>query len=420
MKISNRKFKKLARAVFFSLSLLILINLLFMFVSYVETQNLQGGIVRPNLNEMTNAYKNIQFNYADVQNHILLMKNGYEKINTQVHQFNFTKRHINWAYFPLYPVFGNLVNLIIESPFWSLWIINQLVLLSAFVGFYYWNKAYISGSGGIFSAWLILLFFTLPPLGYFVNFLVLPGFLLAVVFFTLRNWLQSPQKNLTSFWICATACFLIGLSRFQGLLLNASLLLILLIITCWYKKPLGKAKVFLLFLANIFPSIIIMIIFKYYANDPFAWAKTQISWGRSFTWPWNPIIKYWKSGLVFNLFNDELIFTCFRLSVFFIFAVLAARTLIFKKKVLKTFIWRRFDLAFINLGFIVISLGLLILPLTQGVLLSAHRYMTLAFLLIIIFLEQRKRIPLLAVLFLLFVRAAEFTLFFQGSRAFVW
>ena len=420
MEIRNQKIKKLTRAAFFSLSLLTLINLLFMFVLYVETQNLHGEIVRPNLNELTNAYKNIQLNYADVQNHILLMKNGYEKIDTQAHKFNFTKRHINWAYFPLYPILGNLINIITQSPFWSLWIINQLVLLSAFIGFYYWNKAHISGSAGLFSAWLILLFFILPPLGYFVNFLVLPGFLLATVFFTLRNWLQSPQENLVSFWISVTACFLIGLSRFQGILLNASLLLILLIITCWYKKPLGKVRILLLFLANILPSIIIMIIFKYYANDPFAWAKIQISWGRSFAWPWNPIIKYWKSGLVFNLFNDELILTCFRLSVFIIFAILATKTIIFKKKVLKTFIWRRHDESFINLGFIIISLGLLILPLTQGVLLSAHRYMSLAFLLILVFLEQGRRIPLMAILFLLFVRAAEFTLFFQGSRAFIW
>lgn len=271
------------------------------------------------------------------------------------------------------------------------------------------------------SAWLILLFFILSPLCYFINFMILPGILLGIIFFALRKWLNSPQEHRTAFWILVISSFLVGFSRFQGMLLNASLLIFLFIIIVWYKKSLGIKKAVILFLANIFPMVITMGIFKYYANDPFAWAKIQAAWGVSFSWPWTAIIRYWKSGLVFNLFSDDLFFTSFRLLVFFTFICLATKIIIFNKNFIQNFILRRYGDSFINLYFIAISFGLLILPLLQGVLLAAHRLMTLAFLTILIWFEQdRRRISIFIILFLIVVRAVEFTLFFQGVRAFIW
>lgn len=414
---STRKF---SRALLLSLSLLICLNLLFMYVIYLENMNLRGKIFRPNLRTLIHFYKKTQLKYADVQNHILLIQHGYEKIDTKAGTFNFKERRRNWAYPPLHPTLARLLSLIIKSPFWSLWIINQIVLLSIFVGFYYWIKANIQSYERKLSAWLILLFFILSPLCYFANFMILPGLLFGIIFFSLRKWLKSPQEHRTSFWILTASSFLVGFSRLQGMLLNASLLLLIFIIIIWYKKPLGKTKVVIFSSANILPFLGTLCIFKYYANDPFAWWKIEGAWGVSFSWPWTPIMRYWESGLAFNLYSDDLFFTVFRFLVFFIFACLATKIIISKKHFIQDFILHRYGDSFINLSFVTISFGVLILPFLINILVAAHRLMTLAFLIILIWFEQGRRIHTSVILFLLFVRAVEFTLFFQRVRAFIW
>jgi len=416
-KCSIRKFVTI---LLFSISFLICLNLLFMYVIYLEHMDLRGKIYRPDFKTLIKFYRMAQLNYADVQNHMLLVEHGYERIDTKNRKIDFEVEHINWAYPPLHPALARLLNFITGSSFWSLWIINQIVLLSIFVGFYYWSQAKVMNKTKRLSSWLVLLFFILSPLCYFINFMILPALLLGIIFFSLRSWLKSPQKHKKSFWILTVSSFLLGFSRFQGMLVNAALLFLIVIIIGWYKTPLGKTKILILSSANILPFIITLCLFKYYANDPFAWAKIQAAWGVSLSWPWTAIIRYWKSGLVFNLFADDLFFTSFRLLVFFVFVCLAAKILIFDKHFLKDFISRRFSDSFINLSFVVISFGLLILPLLQGVLLAAHRLMTIAFLSILIWFEVGREIHLSVVLFLIFVRAVEFTLFFQGVLAFIW
>lgn len=396
-----------------------------MYAMYLETQMrlsyTSDVVIRPNFRTLLRVYRGTQWIYADVENHITLMKYGYRKKDTKVDNFDYRERRINWAYLPLYPTLAKILNIVIKSPFWSLCLLIQTVLLSIFVGFYYWSKANMTGPGRMLSAWLILLFFIIPPLGYLANFVMLPGFLIGIVFFALRTWLRSPNKHRTAFWVLIISSFLLGFTRFQGLLVNASLLFLILIIILWHKKSIEKAKVVIFFLANILPFIIIMCIFKYYANDPFAWAKVHAAWEASLTWPWTSIIKYWKSGFVFNLLGDELFFTSFRLAIFFIFACLAAKIVIFNKNVINNFILRRYRDSLINLYFLVISFGFLILPFLYGNLRSSHRHMTLAFLIILIWLEQsRRKIGLSVILFLLFVRAVEFTFFFKGIWAFIW
>lgn len=408
------------RTFLFSFTFLVCLNLLFMYVTYLENMNLRGGIPRPNFRALVDFYKKTQLDYADVQNHMLLIQHGYERIDTKTPDFDFEKKHRNWAYPPLHPFFGRLLNSIIKSPFWSLWIINQIVLLSLFMGFYYWSKANIIGYERRLSAWLVFFFFVIPPLGYFINFVTLPVFLLGIIFLSLRNWLKSPKENHTAFWILTLSSFLVGFSRLQGMLLNASLLFLIFIMIGWYRKSVGKAKVMILSLANTLPFIVTLCLFKYYTNDPFAWWKIQHSWGVHFSWPWTPIMRYWKSGLVLNLFNDDLFFTGFRFSVFLIFACLAVKIIIFNKNFIRDFISRQYGDSFLSLFFIAISLGLLILPFLINILVGAHRLMTLAFLIIPIWFEQGRRIHVLFILLLLFVRAVEFGLFFQGVMVFIW
>lgn len=152
----------------------------------------------------------------------------------------------------MYPTLSRILNVIIKSPFWSLCFLNQILLLLIFVGFYYWSKTNVSGNERILSAWIILLFFIIPPLGYFINFVVLPGVLIGIIFFALRTWLKSPQEHQKAFWILIISSFLLGFARFQGALVNASLLFLIFIIIIWYKNPIGKIKLVILFLAILF------------------------------------------------------------------------------------------------------------------------------------------------------------------------
>jgi hypothetical protein len=391
-----------------------------MFISYLENTNLRAEIPRPSFKTLIHFYRGTQLKYADVLNHMLLIEHGYEKIDTRALNFDIKNERRNWVYPPLHPTLARLLNTIVKSPFWSLWVINQLLLLSIFTGFYYWSKANISSDERRFSCWLILFFFILSPLCYFINFIILPAILLAIIFFSLRKWLASPGENKTSFWILTVSSFMIGFSRFQGMLVNASLLILVFIIIIWYKKPLGMERVAILSSANILPFLFTLMIFKYYANDPFAWWKTQSGWGVTFSWPWRPIISYWKSGYIFNLASDDLFFTTFRLLVFSAFAALAVKKIVFKENFIQDFIAHRYHESLISLFFIAISFGLLLLPFLTDILVAAHRLMTLAFLIIVIWFEQRGRINVFLILLLIFVRAVEFTLFFQGVRAFIW
>lgn len=391
-----------------------------MFISYLENTNLRAEIQRPNFKTLIHFYRGTQQKYADVINHMLLIEHGYEKIDTRALNFDFKKERRNWVYPPLYPTLARLLNTIVKSPFWSLWIINQLLLLSLFTGFYYWSKANISSDERRFACWLILFFFILSPLCYFINFIILPAILLAIIFFSLRKWLGSPGENKTSFWILTVSSFMMGFSRFQGMLVNASLLILIFIIIIWYKKPLGMERVAILSSASILPFLFTLMIFKYYANDPFAWWKIQSGWGVTFSWPWRPIISYWKSGYIFNLASDDLFFTTFRLLVFSAFAALAVKKIVFKENFIQDFIAHRYHESLIHLFFVAISFGLLVLPFLTDILVAAHRLMTLAFLIIVIWFEQRGRISVFLVLLLIFVRVVEFTLFFQGLKVFIW
>lgn len=420
MALRTASLKKLTKALGFSLSLLICLNLLLMYMVYLENMDLRNQIHRPNFKMLVHFYKKIQLNYADVQNHMLLIERGYEKRDTKIDPVDWNTEHINWAYPPLHPTLAKILTMFINSSFWSLWIIHQIVLLSIFVGFYYWSKTNISSYGRMLSAWLMLLFFILSPLCYFINFMTLPALLLGIVFFSLRKWLQSPQEHKAPFWILTISSFLAGFSRFQGLLLNGSLLFLIFITMIWYKKSIPKTKIWVLSSANILPFLTTLGIFKYYANDPFAWARIQSAWGVHLSWPWTAFIKYWESSLVFNLFHDDLFFTGFRFFIFLFFICLVVYTIIFKNKFFQDFIMHRFTDSFVNLFFIGISFGLLILPSSQGVLLASHRLMTLAFLGVLIWFEQGQKIHPSVILFVLFVRASEFTLFFQGAKAFIW
>jgi len=420
MKFQKRKFNKFLNALLFSFSLLICLNLLFMYILYLHTQNLRAGVPRPNYKTMFRVFKDTQLDYADVQNHVWLIEEGYEKTDTKSGHFDYKKQKTNWIYHPLIPALGMLLNIIIKSPFWSLCFLNQIILLVILTGFYYWSNANISGNERKLSAWIILLFFIIPPLGYFINFVTLPAVLLGTLFFSFRHWLKSPQENQRSFWILVISSLLLGLARLQGLLVNASCLILIFLIIAWYKKPVGKIKLIIFSLANVLPFLITMGIFKYYANDPFAGMKMQKAWGHSFTMPWKPIIRYWKSGLVFNLQSDDLFFSSLRILVFFIFACLTVKIIISKKKFIKDLLSHRYDESFINLYFIAISFGLLTLIFFTDLMVGIHRLTTLAFLIILIWFEQNRKISRFALFFLMFVRAVEFTLFFQGVRAFIW
>lgn len=81
---------------------------------------------------------------------------------------------------------------------------------------------------------------------------------------------------------------------------------------------------------------------------------------------------------------------------------------------------RRYSESFIGLFFIAISLGLLILPFVTGILVGAIRKTTLAFLVVLIWFEQGRRMNIFVILFLIFISAVEFTLFFLGVKAFIW
>jgi len=420
MEVSKYKKKSLIRAFLLSLSLLICLDLLFMYIIYLRSHNFHKEVIRPNFTTLLRIYEKNQLNYADVQNHVWLIERGYEKIDSKAEYLDFSKYHVNWAYPPLHPALASMLNFIIQSPFWSLWILNQTVLLLIFIGFYYWSNAYISGYERLLSSWIILLFFVLTPLCYFVNFIILPVLLLGTVFFSLRKWLSQPEEHHTAFWILTASSFLIGFSRFQGILLNASLLFFLVILIIWYKKPLEKTKIAILSLANILPFVGTLGIFKYYANDPFAWAKIEAGWGMSLSWPWTPIVRYWKSGLVLNLFSDDLFFTTLRLLIFLIFGCLAAKIIIFDKKFMNDFVSRRYSDSFINLFFVAISLGFLILPFVTGILVGAIRKTTLAFLVVLIWFEQGRRVNIFVILSFLFLSAVEFALFFLGVKAFTW
>jgi len=400
--------------------MLICLDVLFMFICYLENTNLRAEIRRPDFKKLIHFYRGTQLNYADVLNHMLLIEHGYEKIDTRALNFDIRTERRNWVYPPLYPTLARWLNTIVKSPFWSLWILNQLFLLSIFVGFYYWSKKKIHDDERRLASWLVLFFFILSPLCYFINFIILPAILLALIFFSLRKWLASPGENKTSFWVLIVSSFLIGFSRFQGMLVNASLLVLIFIIIIWYKKSLGIGRVALLSSANILPFLLTLMIFKYYANDPFAWWKSQSGWGITFSWPWRPIVSYWKSGFIFNLASDDLFFTTFRFLVFSVFAVLAVKKIVGQKNFIQDFVARRYHESSVNLFFIAISFGLLVLPFLTTILVAAHRLMTLAFLIIVIWFEQRGRTSVFLVSFLIFVRVVEFTLFFQGLKVFIW
>lgn len=421
MKIQKNKRSLFLRTLFFSVILLICLNLLFMFIMYLETQNLREGVPRPNFKTLFRVFEQKQLDYADVQNHILIIENGYEKIDTKAVDFDWGERHINWAYHPLSPALGSLLNVVIGSPFWSLWIINQIALLIILIGFSYWSNTNLPEKERNLTAWLLLLFFIIPPLVYFVNFVILPGLLIGAVFFSFRAWLKDPQEKQTAFWVLVISSFLLGFTRFQGLLVNASCIALIIILIAWYRKPLGWTKIAILLSANICPLLITMGIFKYFANDPFAWAKIQESWGVSLVFPWHPILRYWKSGIIFNLQGDDLFFSYFRVLVFLVFAYFAAKVILTKKNFMKDFIARTYRHSFINLYFVAVSFGLIILIYFTDLMVGNHRLASLAFLCVLIWLEQsRSRMSRFALHFLLFVRIAEFTLFFLGVKAFIW
>ncbi len=421
MKIQKNKKNRFLKDLFFSVLFLFCINLLFMFIMYVETQNPRELVPRPNFKTLFSVFERKQLDYADVQNHIWIIEKGYEKIDTRAVEFDWGKRHINWAYHPLSPALGSLLNVFIGSPFWSLWIINQIALLIILIGFSYWSRAHLPEKEKNLSAWLLLLFFILPPLFYFVNFVILPALLIGAVFFSFRTWLKDPQEKRAAFWVLVSSCFLLGFSRFQGLLTNAACIVLILILIFWYKKPLGRGKIAILISANVLPLLITMGLFKYYANDPFAWAKIQESWGVSLVTPWFPIIRYWKSGVIFNLQGDDLFFSYFRVLVFLVFTFFAAKVILTKKYFLKDFISRTYRNSFINLYFVALSFGLVVLIYFTNLMVGNHRLATLAFLCVLIWLEQsRSRVSRFALLFLLFVRISEFTLFFLGLKAFIW
>lgn len=409
------------RACLFSLSLLICLDLLFMFVMYLETQNLRQPITRPDFKTLLRVYKNTQLVYADVQNHILILENGYEKINTKAGDFDFGERRINWAYHPLSPALGALINQILRSPFWSLCLLNQIVLFLIFLGFDYWSRENFPNRDRRLIAWLILLFFIIPPLGYFVNFVIIPAFLTCVVFVTFRKWMRDPQENHKAFWILVISCFLLGFSRFQGLLVNASCLFLLIVLIAWHRVPLGARRTAIFALANILPFVMTLGLFEYYTNDPMAWAKIQEAWGVALVPPWWPVIRYWKSGLVFGLQGDDMFFAYFRTFVLLILAFLAAKHIVSRRDALKKIVSRRLSDSFVNLYFLTVGFGIVMLQYFTDLMVGNHRMMTLAAIIVLIWLEQvRGKIYPFVILILLFVRAAEFTLFFQGVLAFIW
>jgi len=420
MKFKRHGINKFLKAFLFSFSLLMCLNLLFMYILYLQTQPLRGYIPRPNLKTLLRVYEETQLYYADVQNHVWLIEQGYEKIDTKSTDFDFGERRINWAYHPLSPALGKLLSFMIKSPFWSLCVLNQIVLLLIFTGFSYWSTTYITRNEMRLLAWLILLFFIIPPIGYFANFIMIPAVLIGIVFFSYRHWLKSPEEKQTAFWILVISCFLLGFTRFQGLLVNAACILLTFIIIIWYKKPLEKLKAAILILANILPLLITMGIFKYYANDPFAWAKIQEAWGVASRFPWFPIVRYWESGIVFNLQNDDLFFSYFRTLVFLFFIILAAKKIVFEKNFIRDFIHRCYSHSFINLYFVTVSLGLSVLIYCTDLMVGNHRLATMAYLGVLIWLEQHGKVSRFIIIFFLFVRAVEFALFFQGVLAFTW
>ncbi|MFC2166786.1 hypothetical protein ACFLQZ_02355, partial [Acidobacteriota bacterium] len=97
------------------------------------------------------------------------------------------------------------------------------------------------------------------------------------------------------------------------------------------------------------------------------------------------------------------------------------KVILTEKKFMKDFLARTYGDSFINLYFVALSCGLVVLIYFTDLMVGNHRLASLAFLCVLIWLEQsRSRMNRFALYFLLFVRIAEFTLFFLGLKAFIW
>jgi hypothetical protein len=264
---------------------------------------------------------------------------------------------------------------------------------------------------------LIMLAFVIPPLGFMTNFVVLASALYVATYLILRKILSDGGSVAL---IVGAAIILIscGLTRVQGTVFSLAIASAFAISA--YSSKLHRAKpatIMALLSSALVPVAIIGCIFKVVANDPLAFQKIQIAWGRVLSMPWKPIIEGFQSGAAVNFGNGtEFPFTIVRIALFVALAVVAL--LYWAKEIYNRQNHR--SLVIFDGFALLIGLGLIALPLMTSTLMSTHRYMTCSAIIVAAALKLGWRPSWLLISLLLLLRMGEFALFFRGYPFLVW
>lgn len=399
---------------------LVLYNFIWSYLWYLTDASPNPGVlvVLPKLIDLLNSYIGHTRQLADVNWHTGLIVHGYEHLNSSEAGFDWSWQR-NWAYFPLQPYLARPLTWLGISPIIALLInsfLGAATLTLMCVGIV--DRDHAFSDQGMRVA-LLMLFFIIPPLGLMTNFVVLPAAIFVAAYLTLRQILSEAQAAPLTLLLGSAAILIAsGLSRVQGIVFDV-LIVVAFVSTALCSRPArAKPSTIGLFIASaVMPIVIVAAIFQVVAKDPLAFQKIQVAWGRTWSAPWKPIIEAFKLGGAVNFGSGtELPFTIIRLGVFIIVAVVGlgywARAIQMKSG--------ESALVVFDGCVLLIGLALIALPLMTSTLMSAHRYMTCAAIVVAATLKLGWRPSWILISLLLLIRMGEFVLFSRGYLFLIW
>ncbi len=400
--------------------IILLFNLLWSYVWYLtdSSPNPNALVARPSFGALYESYIHHTRQLADVEWHAGLVANGYERLNSSEAGFDWSRQR-NWAYFPLQPYLSRPFTWVGLSPIFALFIVSligSVALTLTCVGLVDRDRPVCDQAVRVS---LFMLVFVIPPLGWMTNFVVPATAIFVGTYVILRRILSQPQ-SVTPSLVLSSAVLLLacGLSRVQGLVFSVAIVSAF-ILAAMVSRPrkIKFSALWICIASALLPFLIISIIFQVVANDPLAFQKIQVAWGRSVSLPWTPIVHAFTSGSAVNFGNGtEFPFTMARIGLFIAVALIGFRYVVvaMRKRTVES------SLLFFDGCTVVIGLGLIAMPLMTSTLMSAHRYMTCSAVLVAVALKLGWRPSWMLISLLMLIRMGELVLFSRGYLFLIW
>lgn len=373
-------------------------------------------IETPTLSKLWASYYHHNRNLADVDWHLNLISDSYEVIDSRQPGFDWARQR-NWAYFPLHPIIGKALVKTGMGPFVAILTLSAFGVIALVLSIMKAIESDKAGPDASIKAAILAIAFIIPPLGFFANFVVLPSAIFAIIYLLFR---RAMTHNLSTPSYYALFALLIssGIARVQGLIFNA------MILSCYFaalvvgkRARLHWKRSLAIVFSALMPFAAIPILYQFIANDPLAFEKIQVAWGRTPTLPWDTLLAAFRSGAVINFGNGtELPFTTFRLILFAgVFGCGLIRVIRRPADNPTHLSVKVFDTLVLGAGMVLV-----LTAFSANTVMSAHRYMTCGAVLVVAALQSGWRPSWALVCGILMIRMCEFVLFARGYMFLIW